>query len=85
MKRKFEIGDRVRCVSPPDNYDKFVGFEGVVSIIGYGDLLPIEVKFEKGAPYTYWWCEESSLEIIDEEPETYEITLEEFDLGRIYI
>lgn len=65
----FQIGDRVRCISPPDDNDDFVGHEGtVLRIAASENRLPIFVQFDHSPRLEYeeWWCEPTSLEIIDD-------------------
>lgn len=65
-KNKFKVGDRVKCIAPPDNNSSFVNKKGIVIDTKYNGegmfrLLPIHVRFEDGRT---WWCEPRTLEKI---------------------
>jgi len=61
---KFEIGDRVKCISPPDGNADFVGKNGTVETLEFNGSLPVEVAWDYGfdVTHSHWWCDEEDLE-----------------------
>ena len=56
---KFEIGDKVRAIKPPDGDKDLLGEEGIVVENKDDSHLSVLVNFEISADG--WWCEEDSL------------------------
>lgn len=68
---KFRVGDEILIISPPDNNEELVGLIGTVCNIEpeIFDNLTVEVKLKTPISKTWdsWWCEEESLQLLEEE------------------